>query len=226
MAGERVLVIDDDPDIKDLLFDALRLVNYDVYEARNGEEGLRAAKRYPPDVVLLDIGLPLMNGFEVVRALRNQVETRDTPIIFITSYDQQTVETRGAEVDADYYALKPFDPQDLVADLYAFLSRQAGDAGGAFRVMRRIPARRPGRGGVAGPARRPAAAQSWKERPVASPTPGPGSPAETTPQQPVLKDDIEELRSVLRDLRSAIGTLSYIAERLVTVISRIGNRPS
>jgi two-component system KDP operon response regulator KdpE len=116
----QVLVIDDEPLILRFLQYNLRLAGYTVYTATNGTEGLRLADTQSPDLVLLDLGLPDLDGLEVLRQLRRQA---DVPVIIITARDDEESMVAGLNLGADDYLTKPFSGRALQARIDAVLRR-------------------------------------------------------------------------------------------------------
>src|SRR5438270_1242525 len=116
----KVLVVDDDADLLDLLVYALRREGYAVLTAANGPQALRRHEADQPDVVLLDVNLPKLNGFEVCRRLRQAAET---PIIMLTACDEEEDVLRGLHLGADDYVTKPFSPKQLLARMKTVLHR-------------------------------------------------------------------------------------------------------
>jgi two-component system OmpR family response regulator len=116
-----VLVVDDEPNIRALLSATLRLVEFDVREAATGTEALTAAEEFQPDLVVLDVMLPDVDGFEVARRLREN--GRSTPVLFLTA--RHAVEDRisGLTVGADDYVTKPFSLEEVVLRIRAILRR-------------------------------------------------------------------------------------------------------
>ncbi len=127
MTPPKILIIEDDPTILRVLKDNFATRGYRVQIARDGEEGLDAALNGRPDVILLDIMLPKINGFEICRAVR--AEKLEMPILMLTAKGQEEDIVRGLELGADDYITKPFSMRELVARAQAFLRRrQAGIA--------------------------------------------------------------------------------------------------
>ena len=127
MTPANVLIIEDDPAILRVVKDNFVNRGYQVQTARNGELGLDAALNGRPDLILLDIMLPKINGFEICRAVR--AEKLDMPILMLTAKGQEEDIVRGLELGADDYITKPFSVRELVARAQAFLRRrQAGAA--------------------------------------------------------------------------------------------------
>ena len=118
-----ILVADDDPHIRQLLVFALAKAGLDTIEAEDGEAALAAAERYGPDLVVLDINMPRMDGLEVCRRLR---AAGDLPILFLSSRDDEIDRVLGIELGADDYVTKPFSPREVVARVMAILRRTAG----------------------------------------------------------------------------------------------------
>ncbi|MEL6148324.1 MAG: response regulator transcription factor [Chloroflexota bacterium] len=118
--SEKVLVIDDEETTVQLITILLDRRGYEVVKAFSAEEGLRLAYRHQPDLVLLDIMMPDMDGWEVCKRLR---EMSDVPIIFLTARDETTDIVRGLEMGADDYVVKPYNNEELVARVRAHLRR-------------------------------------------------------------------------------------------------------
>jgi DNA-binding response OmpR family regulator len=118
----RILVVDDEPPIVDLLVYNLRRANYEVVIARNGEEALVKARLEQPDLIILDLMLPRLDGLEVCRALQRE---RDVPIIMLTARDTEVDRVVGLELGADDYVVKPFSVRELMARVKNVLRRAA-----------------------------------------------------------------------------------------------------
>jgi two-component system response regulator VicR len=116
----RILVVDDEPPIVDVLVYNLERANYDVLVARDGLEALALARRERPDLVVLDLMLPELDGLEVCRALRREC---DVPIIMLTARDSEVDRVVGLELGADDYVAKPFSVRELVARVRSVLRR-------------------------------------------------------------------------------------------------------
>lgn len=110
-----ILVADDDEDILTLVAVRLELAGYDVIKARSGDEALRMAVEHSPDLAVIDVMMPGLNGFEVTRELRRRELTRETPVILLTALAQESDVARGLAAGADDYVKKPFDAADLRA---------------------------------------------------------------------------------------------------------------
>lgn len=120
--GARVLIVEDEPALVRGLTDTFRLHGFDVLSARDGNAGLEAALSQRPDVILLDIMLPHMNGYEICRAIREQ--GLDVPILMLTARGQEEDIILGLNLGADDYITKPFKIRELIARVNAFLRRR------------------------------------------------------------------------------------------------------
>jgi DNA-binding response OmpR family regulator len=120
---ELILVVDDEPKIVKLTRDYLMKYGYRVISASDGAEALTLARREKPDLVVLDLMLPEMDGWEVCRTLRNE---SDIPIIMLTARSEESDQVLGLELGADDYITKPFSPHTLVARIRAVLRRAQG----------------------------------------------------------------------------------------------------
>ncbi len=117
----RLLVVDDEPNIRDLLASSLRFAGYDVLSAGDGTEALRLATTEKPDLVILDVMLPDMDGFTVTRKLR--ASGIDMPILFLTAKDDMRDKVEGLQAGGDDYVTKPFGLEEVVARINAILRR-------------------------------------------------------------------------------------------------------
>jgi DNA-binding response OmpR family regulator len=118
-----ILIADDDPDILGLISFRLRRSGYDVVEAHNGEEAVQVALERRPDLVILDVMMPRVDGYEATRRIRKHEETSRIPVILLTAHVQDADVARGFEVGADDYVRKPFSPQELGDRVQAALGR-------------------------------------------------------------------------------------------------------
>ncbi|WP_432949057.1 response regulator transcription factor [Kribbella sp. CA-253562] len=127
---ERLLVVDDEATVRELLSATLRFAGFSVSSASTGAEAIAAATREPPDLVLLDVMLPDVDGFEVVRELRERSPGRGrsgpVPVLFLTARDRQADKVTGLSLGADDYVTKPFDLEELIARIRAILRRTSG----------------------------------------------------------------------------------------------------
>jgi len=118
-----ILVIDDEKDLINLVDHNLSLEGFLVLGAKNGLEGLDIAKKHKPDLILLDIMLPKMDGWDVCKQLKSSNETSHIPIIMLTARAQETDKVLGLELGADDYITKPFSARELIARVKAMLRR-------------------------------------------------------------------------------------------------------
>jgi DNA-binding response OmpR family regulator len=118
-----VLVADDDEDILELIVFRLERSGYTVLQARDGAEALDLARRSRPDLAVLDVMMPKLDGFELTRRLREDESTSKMPIILLTARTQEADVQRGFDAGADDYIRKPFSPQELGARVQAVLGR-------------------------------------------------------------------------------------------------------
>ena len=121
-----ILVADDDIEICALVRTQLERAGFDAISAKDGEEALALAQEHRPDVALLDVMMPKLNGYDVTRALREDERTRDMPVIILTARAGGRDESYGYEVGADDYFKKPFDFKRLRARISELLEDQAG----------------------------------------------------------------------------------------------------
>ncbi|MDX6664940.1 MAG: hypothetical protein QOG68_1146 [Solirubrobacteraceae bacterium] len=118
-----VLVADDDDDILALVSVSLARAGYEVITARDGIEALAAAQRQPPDIAVIDVMMPRMDGHELVRRLRSSAATASIPILVLTAAVHDRVAEASVTAGADGHVRKPFSPRDLVARLDELLGR-------------------------------------------------------------------------------------------------------
>lgn len=126
MSNAKVLVVDDEESILKLVTSYLHPEGYEVYTAMDGPSGLQAARAYKPDLIVLDIMLPGMDGIEVLNQLRRE---SDVYVIMLTAKTEETDKVIGLSVGADDYVTKPFSPRELVARIKAALRRLGGSRG-------------------------------------------------------------------------------------------------
>jgi DNA-binding response OmpR family regulator len=118
-----ILIADDDPDILALVSFRLERAGYQVVQARNGEEAVKVALARRPDLAVIDVMMPRIDGYEATRQLRQQEETSRMPIILLTARVQEEDIARGFDAGADDYVRKPFSPQELGSRVQAALGR-------------------------------------------------------------------------------------------------------
>jgi DNA-binding response OmpR family regulator len=119
-----ILVADDDPDILALVSFRLERAGYAVVQALNGEEAVQVALARRPDLAVLDVMMPRIDGYEATRRLREHEETSRMPIILLTARVQEEDIARGFDAGADDYVKKPFSPQELGSRVQAVLGRR------------------------------------------------------------------------------------------------------
>ena len=140
----RILVVDDEPAVRSALERALRLEGYDVALAEDGLDALRSVASSPPDLVVLDVLMPEIDGLEVSRRLRRAGDR--TPILMLTARDGVSDRVAGLDAGADDYLVKPFELEELLARVRALLRRAtpaAGDGRGTVDDVLRFGARDP-----------------------------------------------------------------------------------
>lgn len=118
---KKILIVEDEPGIRLSLKDEFESEDYIVIEAENGEEGLDAARKNSPDLIILDVMMPVMNGYEVCKQLR--IEGNHVPILMLTVKDKEIDKVLGLELGADDYVTKPFSLIEVVARVKAILRR-------------------------------------------------------------------------------------------------------
>jgi two-component system phosphate regulon response regulator PhoB len=123
MAKGKILIVEDDRDIVEMVRYNLKEQGYETISASNGQKGVELAKSQHPDLIILDIMMPVMDGFEACRALKNDNTTADIPIIILSAKSQETDKVVGLELGADDYVTKPFSPRELIARIRAILRR-------------------------------------------------------------------------------------------------------
>jgi CheY-like chemotaxis protein len=121
--GARILLVDDNIDATDTFATVLGLLGHKVQTAYSGEAALVRAREFQPGIVLLDIGLPEMDGYEVARRLRQQAQTKDAWLIAMTGYGQDTDRSRSQEAGFDYHLVKPVDAEELEQLIIKLLSQ-------------------------------------------------------------------------------------------------------
>ena len=120
--SQRILVIEDQEDNRRIVRDLLNSVGYELIEAVNGEEGVRAAADHIPDLILMDIQLPGIDGYEATRQIKANPELQHIPIIAVTSYALSGDDVKAYEAGCNGYVAKPFSPRALLAKIREYLS--------------------------------------------------------------------------------------------------------
>ena len=118
----RILIVDDEPNIVTLLEFLMRGSDYEVRVARNGEEALRRAESFRPDLVLLDVMMPQRSGFEVCQKIRENPALRDVKIVMLTAKGRDLEKDRGLNLGANAYVTKPFSTKELMNTVRGLLS--------------------------------------------------------------------------------------------------------
>ena len=133
----KLLVVDDEPDIVELLSASLKYHGYDVASATSGRQAMEEARRFRPDMILLDVMMPELDGFDVLRRLRG--EGTRTPVLFLTARDATEDKIKGLTLGGDDYVTKPFSLSEILARIQAVLRRANDPAGGASSMSARLP---------------------------------------------------------------------------------------
>ena len=118
---KRILVVEDQEDNRQILRDLLASTDYEIVEAENGLEALAAVAKHRPDLILIDIQLPILDGYEATRRIKADPELRSIPIIAVTSYALSGDEAKAREAGCDAYVPKPYSPRQLLAKINEFL---------------------------------------------------------------------------------------------------------
>ena len=119
--GKKVLIADDEPNIVTALEFLLQRNGYEVYIARNGDEALELVEQHQPDLVLLDVMMPLKSGYEVCQRMRERTDWRHIKIIMLTAKGRDVEMSKGLSIGADLYITKPFSTQELMARINGLL---------------------------------------------------------------------------------------------------------
>ncbi|MCK6625757.1 MAG: response regulator [Anaerolineae bacterium] len=114
MSEALILVAEDERDIRDLIVFTLQIADFKVVEVPNGEEAVKKALEVKPDLILMDVRMPKMTGFEACKALKQQEKTKDIPVIFLSAKGQEAEISTGLDLGAEEYFLKPFAPDELI----------------------------------------------------------------------------------------------------------------
>ena len=119
----KILIAEDERDIRDLVAFTLRFAGYEVAAAANGEEAVAMASKENPDLILMDVRMPRMTGYDACRILKANPDMKDIPIVFLSAKGQESEIQTGMEVGADEYLLKPFAPDQLTERVKAILAK-------------------------------------------------------------------------------------------------------
>jgi two-component system, OmpR family, phosphate regulon response regulator PhoB len=118
---KKILIVDDQKEIRELLLMAIPEKKYEVMQAGNGKEAVEIARLNKPDIILMDVLMPELNGLEATKILKNDPETKECKIVILTAMDQKTDCKKGFEFEADAYVAKPFSPLALVKKIEEML---------------------------------------------------------------------------------------------------------
>lgn len=119
----KILIAEDEPDIRELLTFMLRFAGYEVVAATNGEDAVLTAARELPDLVLLDVRMPRMTGYDACRLIRANPDLRNVPVVFLSAKGQEAEVRSGMDAGAEEYLLKPFSPVELSNRVRGILAR-------------------------------------------------------------------------------------------------------
>ena len=126
--GNCILVVEDQADNRQILRDLLGNAGFDLMEAENGEEALAAVAKHRPDLILMDIQLPTMDGYEATRRIRANPEMKDVPIIAVTSYALTGDDAKALTAGCNAYVAKPYSPRALLAKVREYLANEAAES--------------------------------------------------------------------------------------------------
>ena len=118
-----ILVVEDQPDSRQIIRDMLAPTDYEITEAENGEEALAAITKQRPDLILMDVQMPIMDGYTATRRIKGDATLRSIPIIAVTSYALSDEEKKARAAGCDDYVSKPFSPRQLLAKIRQYLSQ-------------------------------------------------------------------------------------------------------
>ena len=119
----KILIAEDERDIRDLVAFTLRFAGHEVSAAANGEEAVELATRVNPDLILMDVRMPRMTGYEACKVMKANPDLKDIPVVFLTARGQETEIQQGLEAGAEEYLLKPFAPDQLTNRVKAILAK-------------------------------------------------------------------------------------------------------
>ena len=123
MSDPLILVAEDERDIRELIVFTLQLDGFNVVEVPNGEEAVKKALEVIPDLVLMDVRMPKMTGYEACKELKSKEKTKDVPIVFLSAKGQEAEVNTGLELGAEEYLLKPFSPDELSGRVNKILTK-------------------------------------------------------------------------------------------------------
>ena len=119
----KILIAEDERDIRDLVAFTLRFAGHEVFTAANGEEAVQMAPNVSPDLILMDVRMPRMTGYEACKIMKLNPDLRDIPIVFLSAKGQEAEIQQGLDVGAEEYLLKPFAPDQLTSHVKSILAK-------------------------------------------------------------------------------------------------------
>jgi two-component system alkaline phosphatase synthesis response regulator PhoP len=119
----KILIAEDERDIRDLVAFTLRFAGYEVFAASNGEEAVEMAPKVNPDLILMDVRMPRMTGYEACKAMKADPDLKDIPVVFLSAKGQENEKQQGMEAGAEEYLLKPFAPDQLTQAIKTILAK-------------------------------------------------------------------------------------------------------
>ena len=119
----KILIAEDERDIRDLVAFTLRFAGHEVFTASNGEEAVDMAPKVNPDIILMDVRMPRMTGYEACKVMKQNPDLKDIPIVFLSAKGQDAEIQQGLDAGAEEYILKPFAPDQLTSHVKAILAK-------------------------------------------------------------------------------------------------------
>jgi CheY-like chemotaxis protein len=119
----KILIAEDERDIRDLVAFTLRFAGHEVFAAANGEEAVDMAPNVNPDIILMDVRMPRMTGYEACKVMKQNPDLRDIPVVFLSAKGQEAEIQQGLDAGAEEYLLKPFAPDQLTSRVKAILAK-------------------------------------------------------------------------------------------------------
>jgi len=119
----KILIAEDERDIRDLVAFTLRFAGHEVFAATNGEEAVEMAPKVNPDLILMDVRMPRMTGYEACRAMKQNPDLKDIPVVFLSAKGQENERQQGMDAGAEEYLLKPFAPDQLTLAIKTILAK-------------------------------------------------------------------------------------------------------
>ncbi len=119
----KILIAEDERDIRDLVAFTLRFAGHEVFAAANGEEAVQMAPKVNPDLILMDVRMPRMTGYEACKMMKADPDLKDIPVVFLSAKGQESEKQQGMEAGAEEYLLKPFAPDQLTQAIKIILAK-------------------------------------------------------------------------------------------------------